>query len=540
MASPNTVSQAGALSVRQKLLMISLGFIAVLVLIMGYTITTITNQKDDAAVIDLAGRQRMLTQRYMKEVLLAAQGMEAKHAATIKIFDDTLEALINGGPAVINLKTGATVSLPRSTVPRAQASLDVQRDMSRTMKDLTGKLLALAPGNMDREEVASKLIKVNARLLFEANDLVKRFTAQSEMKIQAMIRWEIIISLIAAALGMVTTWVVARNIGKPLAACVDRAQVIAEGNLAVEAMRVKTRDEIGRLAASFNAMVDSLREVAGETQAVTENLNSAGAEILATSQEQASATKEQAAAVQEITSTVEEINQSGVQVSERARQVASAADTTTASSTQGMQAVETISKAMEGIQSQANTVAENVVMLSEKTQAIGEIIATVNDIAEQSNLVALNAAIEAADAREDGRRFSVVAGEIKNLADQAKEATGQVRTILEEIQKGINTTVMVTEEAVKRVEFGREKVQVAEETMSKMADSIKESAGAFQQIVGATNQQQIGLEQVTQALHEIRQASQQTATSTGQLGEAAENLNTLGLQLRRLVERYQT
>jgi methyl-accepting chemotaxis protein len=170
---------------------------------------------------------------------------------------------------------------------------------------------------------------------------------------------------------------------------------------------------------------------------------------------------------------------------------------------------------------------------------VGEIIVTVNDIAEQSNLGALNAAIEAADARDQGRRFSVVANEMKNLADQAKEATSQVRGILEQTQKGINTSVMLTEEALKRVENGRERTTVSEQVIRQMSDNIQESVHAFQQIVGATNQQQIGLEQVTQALHEIRQASQQTATTTAQLEKASSDLGQLGQKLSLTLEKYQ-
>ncbi|HSV30090.1 MAG TPA: methyl-accepting chemotaxis protein, partial [Candidatus Omnitrophota bacterium] len=223
---------------------------------------------------------------------------------------------------------------------------------------------------------------------------------------------------------------------------------------------------------------------------------------------------------------------------ERSRQVAGTAEAVATSGNAGLQAVHDASVGMEGIREQTETVAENIITLSERTQAVGEIIATVNDIAEQSNLVALNAAIEAADARESGRRFSVVANEIKNLADQAKEATSQVRGILEQTQKGINTSVMLTEEALKRVESGREKTNVSEQVIRQMANNIQESVHAFQQIVGATNQQQIGLEQVTQALHEIRQASQQTATTTAQLEKASVELTKLGEQLAKTLEKY--
>ena len=219
--------------------------------------------------------------------------------------------------------------------------------------------------------------------------------------------------------------------------------------------------------------------------------------------------------------------------------MAAAAEATSATSRAGLQAVQDTNRTMEAIREQVEEVAENIVALSEKTQAVGEIIATVNDIAERSNLLALNAAIEAAGAGEQGSRFSVVASEIKNLADQAKESTVQVRTILGDIQKGINSSVMLTEEAVKRVETGKQQADVTEQTIRQMADTTQESVQAFQQIIGATNQQQIGFEQVTQGMQDIRQAATQTAAGTVQLEKAVANLNSLSQQLREAVGRYQ-
>ncbi len=539
-ANGMTAVVVGGVGLRKKLLFISACFVAAISGIMLYTVATIANQHSDGAIIDLAGRQRMLAQRYMKEVLLTAGGVEADYAATIQLFDNTLESLLDGGPAVRRPKTGQTTILPQATLPEADASLRSQRRLSQELKNLTARYLALNPNNAEYKRATSKLIKVNAQLQLEADSLARAFADQFEDEILAMIRWEISVAILAAILGLGATWITARGIGKPLQAVVERAKEIAEGRLDMRDMTVLARDEVGQLARSFNTMVSSLRGMVIETQMVTENLNSSAAEILATSHKQVNNTKQQTVIIQQISLAVEEISQSGQQAADRAHQVAQGVNATAATGAMGLQAVETITKAMDGIRQQANMVAENVVMLSEKTHAIGEIIATVNDIAEQSNLVALNAAIEAADTRGEGHRFSVVAGEIKNLADQAKEATRQVRTILEEIQKGINMTVMVTEEAVKRVEFGREKVEVAEETMRNMANSIQESASAFQQIVGATNQQRIGFEQVVNALSEIRLASLQTAISTDQVSSAADSLNTLGQQLRNVVDRFQT
>lgn len=525
----------GRLTVGQKLLLMSVGVMAVIATIIGYTVFAAYDQKSQAKIMDIAGRQRMLAERHLSQVLTAGLGQAVDHRETLRIYEETLVALVRGGPAVADLTTGRPITLPTATIAGGEDALVAQRELLRQLRVVTDSFVAKPAGDAAR---IRELQTLTERLGQAADGLVQRLGSQVEAKIVAMIRAEIVLAVGATLGGLFISLMVARGISRPLHNCVERAQLIAEGRLNLPDLPVRSTDEIGQLSQSFNAMTASLREVALQTQSVTDSLNSAVAEILATTQQQASSAKQQAAAVQEITSTVEEIKQSGAQVTEKAKGVSGAAKAIVSAGVAGSEAVRSISTAMTGIHQQAGSVAENIVTLSERTQTIGEIIATVNDIAEQSNLVALNAAIEAADAREDGRRFTVVAHEIKNLADQAKDATRQVRTILEEIQRGINTSVMLTEEAVKRVEYGRDKTAVAEDTITRMSQNIQDSANAFQQIVGATNQQQIGIEQVTQALVEIRQATQQTASSTSQLNHAAGNLNTLAQQLRRVVEKY--
>jgi methyl-accepting chemotaxis protein len=331
--------------------------------------------------------------------------------------------------------------------------------------------------------------------------------------------------------------VIQRSITVPLSSFMQFVGRVGEGDLTHQA-KISSTDELGELAQYLDQMVSGLKDVASQTRLATENLNSASAEILASTQQQAASTGEQAAAIQQTTTTMEEVTQSGAQISDRAKQVAASAEAASAVSHTGLQAVENTSRTMEAIREQAEAVAENVVSLSERTQAIGEIITTVNDIAEQSHLLALNAAIEAAAAGEHGRSFSVIAGEVKNLADQSREATIQVRTILGDIQKGINSSVMLTEEAVKRVESGKQQADVADRTIREMTESIQVSVQAFQQIVAGSNQQQIGFTQVVQAVRDIGQASQQSAASTRNLEKAAVNMTALAQQLQKAVERY--
>jgi len=353
-------------------------------------------------------------------------------------------------------------------------------------------------------------------------------------------RISIIAALVAAcAVAGVVTWTIRRSIVGPLDLFVAFVEQVGGGDLTQRAT-IQSRDEIGQLGVNLNAMVDGLKEMARRSREATENLNAATAEIRASTQEQAASVEEQLAAVQETAATVDEITHSGVQIGKRAQEVIASAQATAQTSNEGLRAVDETTKAMDAIREQAEAVAENIVSLSEKTQAIGDIIMTVNDISERSHLLALNAAIEAAAAGENGRSFSVVAAEMKMLADQAKDATGQVRSILGDIQRGINASVMLTEEAVKRVAAGKERTDTTQRTITEITARIQESVQTFQQIVASTNQQQLGIEQVMGALQNIRDASQQTAAGTRQLDEAAANLNGLSRELLQLAERYRT
>jgi len=351
-------------------------------------------------------------------------------------------------------------------------------------------------------------------------------------------RTSIILALAGVALvSILITYALRASIANPLNAFMQFVERVGRGDLGGQTATAGN-DEIGRLGATLNEMVDGLRQLARQSREATENLNAAAAEIRASTQEQAASVEEQLAAVQETAATVDEITHAGAQIGKRAQEVIASAQATAQTSVAGLQAVDDTALAMDAIREQAEAVAENIVALSEKTQAVGEIISSVNDISERTHLLALNAAIEAAAAGENGRSFAVVASEMKVLADQAKDATAQVRSILGDIQRGINSSVMLTEEAVKRVTAGKERTDTTQQTITEISSRVQESVQTFQQIVASTNQQQLGIEQVMGALQNIRQASQQTAAGTRQLDMAAANLSDLSQQLLTLVERY--
>ena len=264
-------------------------------------------------------------------------------------------------------------------------------------------------------------------------------------------------------------------------------------------------------------------------------LSSSSAEILATTTQVASSAAETAAAVSETTATVEEVKQTAQHASQKAKYVSDSAQKASNVSQAGRRSVEEALHVMHRIREQMGSIAESIVQLSEQSHAIGQIIATVNDLAEQSNLLAVNAAIEAARAGEQGKSFGVVAHEIRSLAEQSKQATGQVRTILGDIQKATNVAVLATEQGNKAVEAGVKQSSETDEAIRLLSASINEAAQAATQIAASSHQQMVGMDQVAVAMNNIKEASEQNVAGTRQAELAAQGLHQMGVRLRLLV-----
>lgn len=264
-------------------------------------------------------------------------------------------------------------------------------------------------------------------------------------------------------------------------------------------------------------------------------LATTSAELLAGTTGQAAGAQEQAAAVSQTVATVDEVTQTAGHASQRAQSVGDAVQRTQEVGKAGRKAVEDSIAALGTVQEQVEATAENILALAEQAQAIGEIIATVNDIAEQTNLLALNAAIEASRAGEHGRGFAVVAGEVKALADQSKKATSQVRQILGEIQKATNTAVLSTEEVTKGVASAAKIAGQGGQTIKALTDTLSEAAQATAQIVASAGQQATGMAQIHQAMKNIDQVARQNLAAMRQAEQAAQNLTALGGQLTELV-----
>jgi len=266
-----------------------------------------------------------------------------------------------------------------------------------------------------------------------------------------------------------------------------------------------------------------------------QRLASSASEILAATTQQASGAQEAAAAIQETATTVQEVKQTAQLSSRKALAVAELVSRTSETSKDGRRAVEQTVAGARDSKERMEAIARRVLEMSEQGQRIAEITATVTDVAEQSNLLAVNAAIEAAKAGEAGRGFAVVASEVKALAEQSKQATAQVRQILGEVQRATQAAVLATEQGVKASDAGDALARRTGEAIEVLNESLSEAAQSAQQIQVTAQEQVAGVDQVSLAMDNIKQVSTQNIAATRQMERAARDLNALAQRFRTLV-----
>jgi methyl-accepting chemotaxis protein len=264
-------------------------------------------------------------------------------------------------------------------------------------------------------------------------------------------------------------------------------------------------------------------------------LSEATGRIVESSAQLAAAATEQAAVVTEVSATVAQVRQVAAHTVVQANSVIESADHSVASSRAGLGAVAQTVEGMHAIQGEVQSIAGRILTLSEQTEEIGEIITSVREIADQSKLLALNAAIEAARAGEHGRGFTVVAREIRSLADQSRAATEQVSRLLREIQKATHSAVLATEEGSRSVARGVELAQRAGNNIEQLTEAIGQAADAARLIRTSAQQQSNGVEEVTSAMNGINSAATNTADGAHAAEVTAQGLMDMADRMAALV-----
>jgi methyl-accepting chemotaxis protein len=278
------------------------------------------------------------------------------------------------------------------------------------------------------------------------------------------------------------------------------------------------------------------RSLASQIGAAVHHIQTSSAELQSAANQQATGAKEQASAMSEISTTINELLATSRQIAESARRVAEIADQTATAARSGDLTVEKGHESIAGIRRQVDVIVHHMLDLGKKSQQIGSVLEIVSELAEQTNILAINASIEAAGAGDAGRRFGVVADEIRKLADRVGGSTKEIKGLIDDVRSAVNTTVMTTETGSKAVEAGADQFGRVAAAFSQISSQVATTTEAAREIELSTKQQTTAVEQVNVAITSVSQASKETEISTGQTLRTAAELSHLSRELLRLVQ----
>ena len=317
-----------------------------------------------------------------------------------------------------------------------------------------------------------------------------------------------------------------------------RAQELAAGDLSRDALEIRGRNEIAELRTNVNAMADALRKQVGSIKKAAGNVLLYSREVTAATSQLAVAADQEAAAIAETTSTAEEVKQTGQAASDRAKAIVENSEKSVEVSSQGVTAVNSSVSDIRSLRDDVESIVGSVDGLRAKLSEVGEIIETVNGIAEQSNLLAVNASIEAAKAGEFGRGFSVVAQEVKSLAEQSKSATSKVSNTLNGVSRAIENVVTLAKKGRERSETSVLNIENTGGVISQLEEVISVSAQSARDIAINANEQLIGLEQIAMAMNSTNESATNNLTISKQLENRGKELSSTAVALEQLVASY--
>lgn len=345
-------------------------------------------------------------------------------------------------------------------------------------------------------------------------------------------------TVLALILGAVVATKLTNSLSSTLRALLAGVKMVADGDLSQPALKVETSDEVGDLTIGFNQMVDSLRSILRQTGLTTKEISAASGQIATGAQQQLTSLNETAASLNEITTTAEEFKATMQEFADRAKAVHEAADETARRANEGLSLSRESTTRIEKVRENALSSANSVLHLAEQMQRIGEITASVNEIAEQTKLLALNASIEAARAGEDGRGFAVVAMQVRELANQSKDAAGRIEGLITQTQKSVQTVVSRIEEGGRLSDDSTNNVRNVSAAFEEIVKALDQTRQAMAQINTGARQQELGIAELVSSIVEIDAASKESVAAAEQTRQAIQAIDSRLQMLDELVSQF--
>lgn len=433
-------------------------------------------------------------------------------------------------------------------------SLAKDREMLETLKKMLGQysqiqqeVLKLSSINNDKEarallngslEPEFEKIRAALQVLTDYNEANAQDSTQQILGTISGANTSILASFgIALLLTFVCGYFLLRAITQPLGQLVRIVNVMRTGDF-TQRMDMGRRDEFGTLADGFNRMADELTTLVGEVQKSGLQVNTSVNEIAATTKEQQATASEIAATTTEVGATSREISATSRELVKTMNEVSAVAEYSATLAGSGQVGLTHMEETMHQVMEAAGSINAKLAVLNEKASNINQVVTTITKVADQTNLLSLNAAIEAEKAGEYGRGFAVVATEIRRLADQTAVATYDIELMVKEIQSAVSAGVMGMDKFSEEVRRGMQEVQQVGGQLSQIIQQVQALAPRFESVGEGMQAQATGAEQITQALGQLSEAVQQTVESLRQSGQAIDGLNQVSSTLRNGVSRF--
>ncbi|OQX13386.1 MAG: methyl-accepting chemotaxis protein [Desulfobulbaceae bacterium A2] len=345
------------------------------------------------------------------------------------------------------------------------------------------------------------------------------------------------VSLLSILVGLVLAMLTARHLTDRINTVVAGVNRVAAGDLSAD-IPLSGNDEIADLARATREMRSKLHDLAAEVRANAAKVHAAAQEIAGTVEGQAAISTQMSSSVAEITTTMEELSASSTQIADHSKSVVDIANQTLDDSRKGTEAMQTVLGRMSDIRADNQHSLQEIVELGAKSKQISKVMEIINAVADQTKLIAFNAALEASSAGEAGKRFSVVAGEIRRLADSVTESTGEIESKISEIQDSISRLVITSEKGANGIAAGTTASANTANHLNEIVSTASHTTNAAQQISLSTQQQKTASNQVVVALREIVSASSHTAQSITRISQVSKDMSALSARLEELVRQF--